>query len=66
VKCFLGLRVISTKAVNKASNKRAGTAELSSKSSESNGKLYHVSSLFLVYLLEYLLFDELEGEKSFN
>jgi hypothetical protein len=64
VKCFLGLRVISTKAVDKASNKKAGAAELSSKSSESDGKLYYISSLSLLCLLECLLSDKLGGEKS--
>ena len=42
--------------------------ELSSlfSSSESVGKLYYISSLSLVYLLEYSLLYELESNKSSN
>jgi hypothetical protein len=60
VKYFLGLKVVITKAVNKASNKKAGLTELLFESSEFNGILYHVFSLSLVYLLS----KESEEEKS--
>jgi hypothetical protein len=56
----LGPRVASIKAVNKAGNGRAGLAELLSESSESNSKLYYISSLSSVYSLS----DELGGEES--
>jgi hypothetical protein len=56
----LGPRVASIKAVNKAGNRRAGLAKSLSESSESDGKLYHVSSLSSVYLSS----DELGGEES--
>jgi hypothetical protein len=55
----LGPRVASIKAVNKAGNRRAGLAELS----ESDGKLYHASSLSSVCLLECSLSDESGGEE---
>jgi hypothetical protein len=56
----LGPRVASIKAVNEAGNRRAGLAELS----ESDSKLYYTSSLSSVYLLDYLLSNELGGEES--
>jgi hypothetical protein len=62
VECSLGPRVVSTKAVDEA-NGRAGAAELSSELSESDGKLYHVSSLSLVCLSEWSS-NELGGEES--
>jgi hypothetical protein len=47
------------------STKSGGLELLSlSSSSESVGKLYHISSLSLVYLLEYLLLDESGGNES--
>jgi hypothetical protein len=64
VECSLGPRVVSTKAVDEA-NGRAGAAELSSESSESDGKLYYVSSSSLVYLSEWSS-DESGGEESSN
>ena len=66
MECSLGPRVISTKAVNKAGNRRASITKLSSKSSESNSILYHISSLSLVNSLEHLLSNELGGEESSN
>jgi hypothetical protein len=51
---------VITKVVDEASNGRAGLTESSSESSESNGILYHVSSLSLVYSLS----EELGGEES--
>jgi predicted DNA-binding ribbon-helix-helix protein len=61
----LGPRVVSTKAVNKAGNRRTSLVKLLSELSESNSKLYHISSLSLVYLLEWL-FNESEEEESSN
>ena len=49
-----------TKAVDEASNGRAGVAESSSESSKSDGKLYHGSSSFSVFSLS----EELGGEES--
>jgi hypothetical protein len=67
VEYSLGLRVVRIKVVNdEASNRGASVAELLSKSSESNSKLYHISSLSLVYLLEYSLSKESGGEESSN
>ena len=66
VECSLGPRVVSTKVVNEAGNRRASIAKLSSKSPESNNTLYHVSSLSLVNSLEYLLSNKLGGEESSN
>jgi hypothetical protein len=60
----LGPRVARTKAVNEAGNRRAGSAKSSSKSSESDGKLYHVSSLSSVCLSEHSLSNESGGEES--
>ena len=62
MECSLGLRVVITKAVDEASNRRASLAKLLSKSSESNSILYHASSLSLVYSLS----KELRGEESSN
>jgi hypothetical protein len=62
VEYSLSPRVVIIKAVNRASNRRAGIAELLSESSESNGKLYYGSSLSLVFSLS----EELEGEESSN
>ena len=50
------------KAVDGASNGRAGIAESSSESSKSNGKLYYGSSSSLVSSLS----EELGGEESSN
>jgi hypothetical protein len=66
VECSLGPRVVSTKAVNEAGNRRAYIAESSSKSSESNSILYYTSSLSLVNLLEHSLSNESGGEESSN
>jgi hypothetical protein len=66
VEYSLGLRVVSTKVVNEAGNRRACIAKSSSKSSESNSILYYISSLSLVNLLERSLSDELGGEESSN
>jgi hypothetical protein len=66
VECSLGLRVVSIKVVNEASNRRAYIAKSLSKSSESNSTLYHISSLSLVNLLERLLSNELGREESSN
>ena len=66
VECYLGPRVISTKAVNEAGNRRASITKLSSKSSESNSILYHISSSSLVNSLERSLSDESGGEESSN
>jgi len=60
VECSLGLRGVITKVVNEASNGRAGVAELSSESSESDGKLYHRSSSSSVFSSS----EELGGEES--
>jgi hypothetical protein len=60
VEYSLGPRVVITKAVDEASNRRASIAKLSSKSSESDGKLYHRSSLSLVFSSS----EELGGEES--
>jgi hypothetical protein len=60
VEYSLGPRVVITKAVNEASNRRASTAELSSESSKSDGKLYYRSSSSLVFSLS----EELGGEES--
>ena len=49
-----------TKAVDEASNGRAGLAKSSSELSESNGILYHVSSSSLVYSSS----EESGGEES--
>jgi len=54
------------KAVNEAGNGRAYIAKSSSKSSESNSTLYHISSLSLVNLSERSLSDESGGEESSN
>jgi hypothetical protein len=62
VECSLGLRVVITKAVNEASNRRASVAKSSSESSESNSKLYYRSSSSLVFSLS----EELGGEESSN
>jgi hypothetical protein len=62
VECSLGPRVVTIKVVDEASNRRASIAELSSKSSESNSKLYHVSSSSLVESLS----EESGGEESSN
>jgi hypothetical protein len=62
VKCSLGPRVASIKAVNEAGNKRAGLAKLLSELSESNSKLYYVFFLSSIYSLS----NELGGEKSSN
>jgi hypothetical protein len=62
VEYSLSLRVVTTKAVDEASNRRASIAELSSESSESNSKLYHVSSSSLVESLS----EESGGEESSN
>ena len=51
-----------TKVVDKTSNGRASVAKSSSKSSESDSKLYHGSSLSLVFSLS----EELGGEESSN
>jgi hypothetical protein len=56
----LGPRVASTKAVDKAGNERAGSAKLSSELSESDGKLYYISSSSSVYSLS----DESGREES--
>jgi len=56
----LGPRVASTKAVNEAGIGRAGVAELSSESSESDGKLYYAFSSSSVYSSS----DESGGEES--
>jgi hypothetical protein len=67
VEYSLGLRVVRIKVVNdEASNRGPSVAELLSKSSEFNSKLYHISSLSLVYLLEYSLSKESGGEESSN
>ena len=67
VEYSLGLRVVRIKLVDdEASNGRASIAESSSKSSESDGILYHVSSSPLVYLLEYSSSKESGGEESSN
>jgi hypothetical protein len=66
VECSLGLRVASTKAVDKAGNRKASSAELLSESSESDGKLYHASSLSSVCSLERSLSEESGGEESSN
>jgi hypothetical protein len=50
------------KVVYEASNRRASIAKLLSKSSKSNSKLYHGSSLSLVFLLS----KELGEEESSN
>ena len=60
----MGPRVASTKAVDEAGNGRAGSAELSSESSESDGKLYHASSSSSVCSSERSLSDESGGEES--
>jgi hypothetical protein len=60
VECSLGPRVVITKAVDEASNRRAGLTESSSESSESDGILYHVSSSSLVCSLS----EESGGEES--
>jgi hypothetical protein len=64
VECSLGPRVVSTKAVDEASNGRAGAVKSLSESSESDGKLYYASSLSLVCSLEHSLSDESGGEES--
>jgi hypothetical protein len=69
VECSLGPIIKITRVVDKADKggrTRAGIIESSSKSSKSEGKLYHLSSLSLVYLLEYLSSNESKGEESFN
>jgi hypothetical protein len=66
VECSLGPRVASIKAVDEAGNGRAGSAELLSESSESDGKLYHIFSSSSVYLLERSSSDESGGEESSN
>ena len=53
----------STKAVDEGTG-RAGSAKLSSESSESDGKLYYISSLSSVYSLEYSLSEESGREES--
>jgi hypothetical protein len=53
---------VITKAVDEASNRRANSIELSSKSSESNGILYHVSSSSSICLSS----EESRGEESSN
>jgi hypothetical protein len=60
VEYSLGPRVVITKAVDGASNGRAGAAESSSELSESDGKLYHGSSLSSVFSSS----EELGGEES--
>jgi hypothetical protein len=58
VECSLGPRVVSTKVVDVDEvDGRAGVAESSSESSESDGILYHISSLSSSS-------DELGGEES--
>jgi hypothetical protein len=60
VEYSLGPRVVITKAVNEASNRRAGIAKLSSESSKSNSKLCHRSSSSSVFSSS----EELGGEES--
>jgi hypothetical protein len=60
----LSLKIASIKAANEAGNRRASLAKLLSKSSESDGKLYYISSLFSA--LVYLLSNESRGEESSN
>ena len=67
------LRVVveTTTTLNKASAGYTGSAivgarELSSLSSELEGKLYHASSLSLLCSSEYSLSDESGGEESSN
>jgi hypothetical protein len=60
VECSLGPRVASIKAVDEAGNGRAGLAESSSESSESDGKLYYAFSSSSVCSSS----DELGGEES--
>jgi hypothetical protein len=62
--CSLGPRVVIIKAVDEASNRRAGVVELLSESSESNGKLYHVSSSSLECSSECSSSEESGGEES--
>jgi hypothetical protein len=65
VECSLGPRVVRIKAVDdEASNRRASVTESSSESSESDGILYHVSSLSSVCSLECSLSEESGGEES--
>jgi hypothetical protein len=61
VECSLGPRVVSTKAVDVDEvDRRASAAKSSSKSSKSDGILYHVSSS------SESLESELGGEESSN
>jgi hypothetical protein len=66
VKCSLGSRIASIKAVNKAGNGRANLAKSLSELFESNSKLYYVSSLSLVYLLKHSLSNESRGKEISN
>ncbi len=69
VECSLGPIVETIRAVDKASTGRirrtkASVIKLSSSSSKSDGQLYHVSSLSLVYLSECSSSNELGGVES--
>jgi hypothetical protein len=58
--------ISSVKVTGHMGSTKSGRLELSSlsPSSELAGKLYHISSLSSVYLLEYSLSDELGDNKS--
>ena len=67
MECSLGLIVEITRAVDKAGRggrTKASAVESLSRLSELEGKLYHILSLSLVYLSEYLLSDKSGGEES--
>ena len=68
VECSLGSRVVSIKQLTKRviEGLTRYIAKSSSKSSESDGTLYHISSLSLVNLSERSLSDESGGEESSN